>query len=76
MAASIRLTWRCDACGFEDVVDQNPLREPQSRERVGGSLHSARGDLPLSEYPALECALCGEKMRLRRRSPVPGYNFW
>lgn len=76
MAGQVRLTWRCDGCGFEDVVDQEPLRELLSRERTGGTVHSKHRDMPLSEYPAPDCGLCGKKMRLRRRAPVPGYNFW
>lgn len=76
MAGQVRLTWRCGGCGFEDVVDQEPLRELLSREQTGIFLHSNYRELPLSEYPAPDCELCGKKMRLRRRAPVPGYNFW
>lgn len=73
---AIRLTWRCKPCGFEDVIDQDPLRELLSKKSSGMSIQREYRDVPLSEYPAPECGLCGKKMRLRRRAPVPGYNFW
>lgn len=76
MAERMRLTWRCKACGFEDVVDQEPLRELLPREPGDSPIFGRYRDVPLSEYPAPECGLCGKKMRLRRRSPVPGYNYW
>lgn len=69
----IRLTWRCEACDFEDARDQEPLRKLLSRERSGMSIHSNYRDVPLSEYPAPECPLCGRKMRLRRRAPIRGW---
>lgn len=39
------------------------------------SIYRNYRELPLSEYPAPDCGLCGKKMRLRRVAPVPGYNF-
>ena len=37
------------------------------------SIYRNYRELPLSEYPAPDCELCGKKMRLRRRAPFYTY---
>jgi len=52
----IRLTWYCGTCDFEDVHEED----------AAPPLFGSR--TPLNERPALECPLCGKRMRLRRRA--------